>query len=65
MNIKKLVKKGRLSQLKIVNYSQSKIDEIITAIAWEIIKPDNNKMLSEMAVRDTGLGNVNDKILKL
>ena len=64
MNIKKLVKKGRLSQLKIANYSQSKIDEIITAVAWEIIKPDNNKMLSEMAVKDTGLGNVNDKILK-
>ena len=64
MKIKELVKKGRLAQLKIANYSQSKIDEITTAIAWEIIKPDNNKMLSEMAVKDTGLGNVNDKILK-
>jgi len=64
MQIKELVKKARLSQLKFNTYSQSKIDEIITAIAWEIIKPDNNKSLSEMAVKDTGLGNVKDKIIK-
>jgi len=40
MKIKEFVKKGRLSQLKIVNCSQSKIDEIITAVAWEIIKSE-------------------------
>ncbi|MDC1098493.1 aldehyde dehydrogenase family protein [Candidatus Pelagibacter ubique] len=64
MKIKELVRKGRISQLKINNFSQDKIDEIITAIAWEIIKPENNIMLCEMAVKDTGLGNVRDKILK-
>ena len=55
MKIKELVKKGRNSQLKINDYSQDKIDEIITAVAWEIIKLENNKMLCEMAVKDTGL----------
>ncbi len=64
MRIRELVKKGRASQLKIINFSQNKIDEIIIAIAWEIINNDNNKMLCEMAVKDTGLGNVQDKILK-
>lgn len=64
MKIKELVRKGRISQLKINDYSQDKIDEIITAVAWEIIKLENNKMLCEMAVKDTGLGNVSDKLLK-
>ena len=64
MKIKELVRKGRISQLKINNYSQDKIDEIIAAVAWEIIKPNNNKLLSEIAVKDTGLGKVDDKILK-
>ena len=64
MKIKELIKRGRSSQLKLNNYSQVKIDEIITAVAWEIIKPDNNRLLCEMAVKDTGLGNVEDKIIK-
>jgi sulfoacetaldehyde dehydrogenase len=64
MKIKELVRRGKNSQLKLNNYSQVKIDEIITAVAWEIIKPDNNRSLSEMAVKDTGLGNVEDKIIK-
>ena len=55
MKIKELVRKGRISQSKINDYSQDKIDEIITAVAWEIIKLENNKMLCEMAVKVTGL----------
>ena len=41
MKIKELVRKGRISQSKINDYSQDKIDEIITAVAWEIIKLEN------------------------
>ena len=43
---------------------KSRVDELILAVAWEIIQPENNKELSEMAVRQTGLGNVEDKIRK-
>ena len=35
--------------------------ELILAVAWEVIKPENNQELSEMAVQQTGLGNVEDK----
>lgn len=64
INIKKLVKKARLSQSKINKYSQKKIDELVLAVAWEVIKPHNNELLSKMAVKDTGMGNVKDKKLK-
>ena len=59
-----LVAKARKAQLVINEYTQDQVDELILAIAWEIIKPENNQYLSEMAVRTTGLGKVADKINK-
>lgn len=53
--------KAREAQSIIENYSQEKVDELILAVAWEVIKPENNQYLSEIAVRTTGLGNVEDK----
>lgn len=64
LTINQLVKKAKLSQIKINQFSQERIDELVLAIAWEVIKPKNNNLLSKMAVKDTGLGNVKDKKLK-
>ena len=55
--IEQLVTDARQAQKTINNYSQEKIDELILAVAWEIIQPENNQELSEMAVSQTGLGN--------
>ena len=43
---------------------QARVDEAVTAAAWAIYKPENARALAELAVRDTGLGNVADKITK-
>ncbi len=43
---------------------QAQVDEAVTAIAWALYKPEHAKVLAEMAVHDTGLGNVADKIIK-
>ena len=59
--IEQLVIDARQAQKTINNYSQEKIDELILAVAWEVIQPENNQELSEMAVNQTGLGNVEDK----
>ena len=59
--IEQLVIDARQAQKTINNYSQEKIDELILAVAWEVIQPENNQELSEMAVSQTGLGNVEDK----
>ena len=59
--IEKLVRDARDAQEKINQYSQEQVDELILAVAWEVIQPENNQELSEMAVNQTGLGNVEDK----
>ncbi len=59
-----LVARARRAQAAIANYSQAQLDELVTAAGWAIMEPGRNKMLAEIAVRDTGLGNVADKINK-
>ncbi len=43
---------------------QARIDEAVTALAWSLYKPAHAKELAELAVTDTKLGNVPDKIIK-
>src|SRR6202171_3259031 len=59
-----LVLRARVAQRAIDNWSQEQGDEVVTAAGWAIIHPEHNRMLAEIAVRDTGLGNVADKIAK-
>jgi sulfoacetaldehyde dehydrogenase len=59
-----LVARARKAQAVIAKYSQAQLDELVTAAGWAIMEPARNKMLAEIAVRDTGLGNVADKINK-
>jgi len=59
-----LVARARKAQTAIAKYSQAQLDELVTAAGWAIMEPGRNKMLAEIAVRDTGLGNVADKINK-
>ena len=44
--------------------AQARIDEAVTALAWSLYRPDNARRLAEIAVQETGLGNVDDKIIK-
>src|SRR3546814_16009089 len=43
---------------------QAAMDDAVAAVGWAIMEPSRNRQLAELAVRDTGLGNVDDKILK-
>ena len=62
--IKDLVSKSRKAQFVFEKYSQQEVDEVVTAVAWSLCKPLNNKKISDLAVDATGLGNSNHKILK-
>jgi sulfoacetaldehyde dehydrogenase len=62
--ISELVRRARIAQEKVVSYSQEQLDEICLAIAWEVYNDENIKILAEMAVEETGMGNVPDKIKK-
>ena len=59
-----LVARARKAQASIAKYSQAQLDELVTAAGWAIMEPARNRMLAEIAVRDTGLGSVDDKINK-
>ena len=44
--------------------TRSSVDEMVAAAGWAIIEPARNRELAELAVADTGIGNVDDKIRK-
>ena len=46
--IKQLITKAKEAQATINEYSQEQVDELILAVAWEVIKPENNQSLSEL-----------------
>ncbi len=59
-----IVARARAAQSVYEKYDQARVDEVVTAAGWAIVKPENNRRLAELAVRDTGLGNVPDKLAK-
>jgi sulfoacetaldehyde dehydrogenase len=62
--VAEIIRRARAAQGEYERWPQERIDEAAVACGWAIMKPGNNRVLAEMAVRDTGLGNVADKILK-
>ena len=59
-----LVARARAAQAIADGYDQARVDEVVAAAAWAILEPGRNRELAELAVRDTGIGNVEDKVLK-
>ncbi|RTL48962.1 MAG: aldehyde dehydrogenase family protein [Bradyrhizobiaceae bacterium] len=59
-----LMRKARVAQQSFANADQARVDEAVRAVAWSLYKPEHAKALAELAVQDTGLGNVPDKIIK-
>ncbi|MEW5865092.1 MAG: aldehyde dehydrogenase family protein [Pseudomonadota bacterium] len=59
-----LVARARAAQREFERWPQERVDEAALACGWAIMKPENNRRLAETAVRDTGLGDVADKIAK-
>ncbi len=59
-----LVKRARAAMAQFANADQARVDEAVTALAWSIYEPGRARELAELAVVDTGLGNVDSKIIK-
>ena len=62
--VSELVRRARAAQRLYETYTQAQVDEVTTAAGWAIMHPEHNRTLAEMAVRDTGFGNVEDKVIK-
>jgi sulfoacetaldehyde dehydrogenase len=59
-----LVERARAAQRVYETWSQAEVDLAVTAAGWAIIEPARNRELAELAVADTGIGNVEDKVRK-
>ncbi|CAM3615649.1 acylating sulfoacetaldehyde dehydrogenase [Polynucleobacter brandtiae] len=62
--VESIVEKGRAAQKVYEQFSQAQVDLVVEAVAWAILEPKRNQELAELAVKDTGLGDVADKFKK-
>src|SRR5258708_22835556 len=62
--VDELVRRGRAAQASFANADQARVDEAVTALAWSLYNLAHATELAELAVKDTQLGNVPDKITK-
>ena len=63
-SIAALVARARVAQSIANAYDQQRTDELVTGAGWAIVEPKRNRELAELAVADTGVGNVDDKVRK-
>ena len=63
-DVAELLARAHAAQKIADHYDQQRIDELVAAAGWAIIEPARNRELAELAVRDTGIGNVDDKVKK-
>ena len=59
-----LVARARAAQAIAEGYDQARVDELVAAAGWAIMEPARNQELAALAVADTGIGNVADKVRK-
>lgn len=62
--VENIIKRARIAQKSFELYTQEQVDLVVSSVAWAILEPSRNRELAELAVRDTGLGDVEDKFKK-
>lgn len=62
--IHELLLRARAAQRAYDAWTQEQVDMAVAAAGWAILEPGRNRELAELAVADTGIGNVADKIRK-
>jgi sulfoacetaldehyde dehydrogenase len=62
--IDEVMRRARAAFESFRDVSQERADEAVRALAWSIYKPEHARELAALAVADTRLGNVPDKVVK-
>lgn len=60
-----LVARARVAQESIADWDQDRVDELVTAVAWAIVRKDNAETLAQLAVDEGGFGTYADKLTKI
>lgn len=62
--ITELVRRARAAQAIADDWDQARVDDVVAAAGWAILEPGRNLELARLAVADTGVGDVDDKVRK-
>jgi sulfoacetaldehyde dehydrogenase len=60
-----VVGRARAAAHAIEDYSQEQVDELVTAVAWAVVRKDHAEALARLAVDEGGFGNYADKVTKI
>lgn len=63
-DVAELVRRARAAQTMFETFDQARVDAVVAAVAWAIYEPGRARSLAITAVRDTGLGRLEDKVVK-
>jgi sulfoacetaldehyde dehydrogenase len=64
-NIQEMYAKARKAFREVEYWSQEKVDEMVQAVAWELLKEDVRHKLGHLAVDESNIGNAEDKVNKI
>ncbi|MEY3917395.1 MAG: hypothetical protein RLZZ140_958 [Pseudomonadota bacterium] len=64
MQVGGLIRRARAAQKAIESYDQGRVDVMVAAVSWAILEPRRNRLLADLAVQDSGIGNADDKFAK-
>jgi sulfoacetaldehyde dehydrogenase len=62
--VARLIERARAAQRTYEKYTQEQVDAAVVGCGWAIMEPTRNRLLAELAVADTGLGDAADKMTK-
>ena len=63
--VPEVVARARAAQAAIADYTQEQVDELCTAVAWAIARPERAEALAKLAVDEGGFGTYDDKVTKI
>jgi sulfoacetaldehyde dehydrogenase len=64
-NIQEMYAKARKAFREVEYWPQEKVDEMVQAVAWELLKEDVRHKLGHLAVDESNIGNAEDKVNKI
>lgn len=60
-----VVGRAHAAMREIEHYSQEQVDALVTAVAWQVVRPDHAEALARLAVDEGGFGKYADKVIKI
>ncbi|MFC7504124.1 aldehyde dehydrogenase family protein [Nocardioides sp. CPCC 206347] len=63
--VARVVAAARAASERIADWDQDRVDGLVTALAWAVVRPDHAQALARLAVDEGGFGTYEDKLMKI